>query len=69
VWDLGKCSAGVEGGLKLTLTGHISAVRALAVSERFPYLFSCAEDKMVRLSETHRRKSSDWSGVADQWIG
>lgn len=48
VWDLAKCSAGVEGGLRLTLTGHISAVRALAVSPRNPYLFSCAEDKMVR---------------------
>jgi pleiotropic regulator 1 len=38
----------VEGGLKITLTGHISAVRGLAVSPRHPYMFSCGEDKMVK---------------------
>lgn len=48
VWDLAACCAGVEGGLKLTLTGHISAVRGLAVSSRHPYLFSCGEDKNVK---------------------
>lgn len=58
VWDLGKCSAGVEGGLRLTLTGHISAVRALAVSDRFPYLFSCAEDKMVRLPKIQKKSQT-----------
>ena len=31
VWDLAKCSAGAQGGLKLTLTGHVGAVRGLAV--------------------------------------
>jgi len=34
--------------LKLTLTGHISAVRGLAVSARHPYLFSAGEDKTVK---------------------
>lgn len=38
IWDL------ASGTLRLTLTGHISAVRALAVSPRHPYLFSAAED-------------------------
>lgn len=30
----------------MSLTGHISTVRGLAVSNRHPYLFSCAEDKV-----------------------
>lgn len=47
IWDLAKCCAGAEGGLKLTLTGHISTLRGLAVSSRSPYLFSCGEDKIV----------------------
>lgn len=42
IWDL------ASGELKLSLTGHISTVRGLAVSPRHPYLFSCGEDK-VRL--------------------
>jgi pleiotropic regulator 1 len=48
IWDLAKCCAGAEGGLKLTLTGHISSVRGLAVSSRHPYLFSAGEDKTVK---------------------
>lgn len=40
IWDL------ASGELKLSLTGHISTVRGLAVSSRHPYLFSCAEDKV-----------------------
>jgi len=40
IWDL------ASGELKLSLTGHISTVRGLAVSNRHPYLFSCAEDKV-----------------------
>lgn len=43
IWDL------ASGALKLSLTGHISTVRGLAVSPRHPYLFSCGEDK-VRVS-------------------
>jgi pleiotropic regulator 1 len=42
IWDI------ASGSLRLTLTGHISAVRGLAVSPRHPYLFSCGEDKMVK---------------------
>lgn len=40
IWDM------ASGELKLSLTGHISTVRGLAVSSRHPYLFSCAEDKV-----------------------
>jgi len=40
IWDL------ASGELKLSLTGHISTVRGLAVSARHPYLFSCGEDKV-----------------------
>lgn len=40
IWDM------ASGELKLSLTGHISTVRGLAVSARHPYLFSCAEDKV-----------------------
>ena len=43
VWDL------ASGELKITLTGHISTVRGLAVSPKHTYLFSCAEDKMVKV--------------------
>jgi pleiotropic regulator 1 len=42
IWDL------ASGTLKLTLTGHINCIRGLAVSPRHPYLFSAAEDKMVK---------------------
>jgi len=41
IWDL------ASGELKLSLTGHISTVRGLAVSSRHPYLFSCGEDKVL----------------------
>ena len=40
IWDL------ASGELKLSLTGHISTVRGLAVSSRHLYLFSCGEDKV-----------------------
>lgn len=53
IWDLAKCCAGVEGGLKLTLTGHINAVRGIAISDRHPYLFSGGEDKMVKCKQEH----------------
>ena len=36
------------GTLKLSLTGHISAVRGVIVSPRMPFLFSCGEDKQVK---------------------
>ncbi|GLH05455.1 Lissencephaly-1 homolog [Gryllus bimaculatus] len=41
IWDL------ASGQLKVSLTGHISSVRGLAVSSRHPYLFSCGEDRQV----------------------
>ncbi|KAH8077323.1 hypothetical protein JL720_10043 [Aureococcus anophagefferens] len=43
----GQVRAGAEGGLKLTLTGHINAIRGLAVSARTTYMFSAGEDKKV----------------------
>ena len=42
MWDL------ASGKLKLSLTGHVSTVRGLAVSTRHPYLFSAGEDRQVR---------------------
>lgn len=42
IWDLATCK------LKLTLTGHISCIRGLAISARHPYMFSAGEDKMVK---------------------
>ncbi|RYG47731.1 hypothetical protein EON67_08280 [archaeon] len=42
IWDL------ASGALRVTLTGHINTVRALAVSDRHPYLFSAGEDKSVK---------------------
>ncbi|KAK7987889.1 hypothetical protein PG990_004741 [Apiospora arundinis] len=50
IWDL------ASGNLKLTLTGHISTVRGLAVSPRHPYLFSCGEDKMVKCWDLETNK-------------
>jgi len=42
IWDL------ASGTLKLSLTGHVSTVRGVAVSPRQPYLFSAGEDKQVK---------------------
>lgn len=42
IWDL------ASGTLRVTLTGHINTVRALAISSRHPYLFSAGEDKLVK---------------------
>ncbi len=47
IWDL------ASGELKLSLTGHISTVRGLAVSPRHPYLFSCGEDKVREPNIAH----------------
>ncbi len=49
IWDL------ASGELKLSLTGHISPVRGLAVSDRHPYLFSCGEDKVSLPGRCSRR--------------
>lgn len=48
VWDLASLK------LKATITGHIMGVRALAVSSRYPYLFSGSEDKTVRCWDLER---------------
>lgn len=50
IWDL------ASGTLKLSLTGHISTVRGLAVSERQPYLFSGGEDKQVKCWDLEQNK-------------
>lgn len=50
IWDL------ASGTLKVTLTGHISTVRGLAISPRHPYLFSCGEDKMVKCWDLEQNK-------------
>ena len=47
IWDFLKASVGLEEALKLTLTGHVSPVRGLTFSDKYPYLFSCTEDKQV----------------------
>lgn len=51
IWDL------ATGRLKLSLTGHISGVRGLAVSPRQPYLFSCGEDKQVKCWDLEYNKA------------
>ena len=45
-----------SGTLKLSLTGHISSVRGVAVSPRQPYLFSCGEDKKVMCWDLEQNK-------------
>jgi pleiotropic regulator 1 len=40
IWNL------TSGELRLSLTGHISTVRGLAVSPHHPNLFSCGKDKV-----------------------
>jgi pleiotropic regulator 1 len=50
IWDL------ATGTLKVSLTGHISTVRGLAVSPRHPYLFSCGEDKQVKCWDLEANK-------------
>lgn len=53
IWDLSS------GKLKLSLTGHISTVRGVAVSHRSPYLFSCGEDKQVKCWDLEYNKVRD----------
>ena len=50
IWEL------ASGKLKLSLTGHISTIRALAVSPRQPYMFSGGEDKMVKCWDLEMNK-------------
>lgn len=48
VWDL------ASGGVKASVSGHIMGVRALAISNRYSYLFSGSEDKTVRCWDLER---------------
>lgn len=48
IWDLASSK------LKATITGHIMDVRALAVSKKYPYLFSGSNDKTVRCWDLER---------------
>lgn len=51
VWNLASSEQ------KAIITGHIMGVRALAVSSRYPYLFSGSEDKTVRCWDLERTNS------------
>ena len=48
IFNLAEACVGDEKALKLTLTGHVSAVRDLKFSTTYPYLYSCSEDKAVK---------------------
>lgn len=61
IWDL------ASGELKLSLTGHISTVRGLAVSDRHPYMFSCAEDKVRFATLGFIRSKSDSQTTFTRW--
>ena len=50
IWELYSCK------LKLSLTGHISSVRGLAISSHQLYLFSCGEDKQVKCWDLEMNK-------------
>lgn len=52
------------GTLKLSLTGHISAVRGVVVSPRHPFLFSCGEDKQVKCWDLEYNKVITFSAIA-----
>ncbi|QLG70667.1 hypothetical protein HG535_0A06090 [Zygotorulaspora mrakii] len=51
VWDL------ASGKLKITLAGHVMSVRDLAISDRFPYLFSASEDKTVKCWDLEKNQA------------
>jgi pleiotropic regulator 1 len=63
IWDL------ASGELKLSLTGHISTVRGLAISPRHPYLFSCGEDKASTMGTTLSRFFSNDYATDGQMLG
>jgi pleiotropic regulator 1 len=50
VWDT------ASGALKLTMTGHIEQVTGLAISDKFPYMFSCGLDKKVLCWDLEQNK-------------
>ncbi|RLV82943.1 Pre-mRNA-splicing factor PRP46 [Meyerozyma sp. JA9] len=59
IWDL------ASSALKATITGHVMGVRALAVSKKFPYLFSGSEDRTVRCWDLEKTNSSSGSQIRD----
>ena len=61
IWEL------ASGKLKLSLTGHISTIRALAVSPRQPYMFSGGEDKMVKCWDLEMNKVRRQDSLMD-WL-
>lgn len=59
VWNLATSE------LKATITGHIMGVRTMAISEKYPYLFSGSEDKTVRCWDLERTNSDAGCQVRD----
>ncbi|KAK6200501.1 WD40-repeat-containing domain protein [Scheffersomyces amazonensis] len=59
IWDLASSK------IKATLTGHIMGVRALAISSRYPLLFSGSEDKTVRCWDLERTNSPSGAQIRD----
>lgn len=59
VWDLASLR------LKAVISGHILGVRALAVSPRYPYLFSGSEDKTVRCWDLERTHAPEGCQIRD----
>lgn len=45
-----------SGATKLTLTGHISAIRGLCISALSPYMFSIGEDKQIKCWDLEQNK-------------
>ncbi len=52
-----------SGNLKLTLTGHISAIRGLAISKLTPYMFSIGEDKQVKCQSAASERHDAQAGA------
>ncbi|KAG7195033.1 pre-mRNA-splicing factor prp46 [Scheffersomyces spartinae] len=59
VWDLTTLK------LKAVISGHILGVRSLAVSPRYPYLFSGSEDKTVRCWDLERTHAPEGCQIRD----
>lgn len=59
IWDLATLA------LKATITGNVMGVRTLAVSSKFPYLFSGSEDRTVRCWDLEKTNSTLGSQVRD----
>lgn len=55
--------------LKVSLTGHVSTVRGLAVSARHPYLFSCGEDRQVKCWDLEYNKVGTYNNDNYNYLG